>query len=149
MRILEYIKKYGFKLVTGTIAILAYKDGVYTFKEKEKVNALIQAKNAEQLKEANEIILTGQRRFSRLNLMDQVLTNTENNISTINKKLETIQSKINNKQFNNYDTESSLKTMQDFYELSKNNLIAEKIKGEHELRELIRQIKKSSSFDWI
>ena len=55
----------------------------------------------------------------------------------------------NNKQFNNYDTESSLKTMKIYYEKNKDNLIEQKIKGEREIREFIRQISNSSSFDWI
>ena len=109
MRILEYIKKYGYNFVTGTITVLAYKDGVYTIKEQNKMLKLLEEKSGEKIKEANEIINTANDRLTRLQRMEADLTDKESVISTLNKRIDGIQTKIDRKDFDNYYNESNLK----------------------------------------
>ena len=149
MRILEYIKKYGYNFVTGTITVLAYKDGVYTIKEQNKMLKLLEEKSGEKIKEANEIINTANDRLTRLQRMEADLTDKESVISTLNKRIDGIQTKIDRKDFDNYYNESNLKLMKERYGIDKDKLITEKLQIENDMREYIKKISNSSSFDWI
>jgi hypothetical protein len=149
MKIAEFLKKYAFNAVTGTLTVLAYKDGIYTAKEKAKFNATVISQKDAEIIENNNLILKGQERWNILKAKSSRVEEIENLILGEDQKLEIVNNKITNKLFTKYENELNLKFMQKYYENEKARLIVEKQQGEEEIRKYISGIDKSYSFDWV
>ena len=146
MKISEFIKRYGFSTITGTVTLLAYKDQLYTHKEQMKALEYIKAQREAELQALNYKVTT---RWNFLKIKAENVQEVENKIEVIDQKINTINNQLTNKVFSPSQTEGNLVYMKNYFLKERENLVIIQQKEDTEIRKCLSNLDNSSSFDWV